>query len=130
MTKKILVVEDDPAALRLTSYTLEAECYEVITAVNGVEALRKADQEAPDLVVLDIMLPGIDGFEVCHRLRSDPESPQARMPILMLTAKAQEEDREVGRKVGGDLYLAKPATPEELTEAVRALLAQREEQRV
>ncbi len=129
MTEKILVVEDDPAALRLVSYTLEAEGYEVITAVNGVEALRKADQEAPDLVVLDIMLPGIDGFEVCHRLRSDPESPQARMPILMLTAKSQEADREMGQKVGGDLYISKPATPEELTEAVKGLLAQREEQR-
>ncbi len=130
MTKKILIVEDDPAALRLTSYTLEAEGYAIITAVNGVEALRKAQQEAPDLVVLDIMLPGIDGFEVCHRLRSDPESPQARMPILMLTAKSQEADREMGQKVGGDLYVAKPATPEELTEAVKGLLAQREEQRV
>ncbi len=130
MTKKILIVEDDPAALRLTSYTLEAEGYAIITAVNGVEALRKAQQEAPDLLVLDIMLPGIDGFEVCHRLRSDPESPQARMPILMLTAKSQEADREMGQKVGGDLYVAKPATPEELTEAVKGLLAQREEQRV
>ena len=130
MTEKILVVEDDPAALRLVSYTLESEGYEVITDVNGLEGLRKARQEAPDLMVLDVMLPGVDGFEVCHRLRSDPEHTQARMPILMLTAKSQEEDREVGRKVGGDLYLAKPATPEELTEAVRALLAQREEQRV
>jgi len=130
MTKKILVVEDDPAALRLVSYTLESEGYEVITAVNGLEGLRKARQETPDLMVLDIMLPGVDGFEVCHRLRSDPERTQARMPVLMLTAKSQEEDREMGSKVGGDLYLAKPATPEELTEAVRALLAQREEQRV
>jgi DNA-binding response OmpR family regulator len=128
MTKKILVVEDDPAALRLASYTLESEGYEVITALNGVEGLRKAQQEAPDLVVLDIMLPGVDGFEVCHRLRSDPESRQARMPVLMLTAKSQEADREMGQKVGGDLYLAKPVTPEELTEAVKALLAQPEEQ--
>lgn len=130
MTKKILIVEDDPAALRLASYTLESEGYEVITAVNGVEGLRKAQQEAPDLVVLDIMLPGIDGFEVCHRLRSDPDAPQARTPILMLTAKSQEADREMGQKVGGDLYISKPATPEELTEAVKGLLAQREEQRV
>jgi DNA-binding response OmpR family regulator len=129
MTKKILVVEDDPAALRFVSYILEAEGYEIITAVNGVEALRKAQQETPDLVVLDIMLPGIDGFEVCHRMRSDPESPQARMPILMLTAKSQEADREMGRKVGGDHYVAKPATPEEVTQAVKMLLAQREEQR-
>ena len=130
MTKKILVVEDDPAALRLTSYTLETEGYEVITATNGVEGLRKAQQETPDLVVLDVMLPGIDGFEVCHRLRSDPESPQARMPILMLTAKSQEADREMGQKMGGDRYISKPATPDELTKAVKGLLAEREEQRV
>ena len=130
MTKKILVVEDDPAALRLVSYVLEAEGYEVVTAINGVEALRKAQQEAPDLVVLDIMLPGIDGFEVCHRLRSDPDALQARTPILMLTAKSQEADREMGQKVGGDLYISKPATPDELTKAVKELLAQREEQRV
>ncbi len=130
MTKKILVVEDDPAALRLTSYTLETEGYEVITAVNGVEGLRKAQQEAPDLVVLDVMLPGIDGFEVCHRLRSDPDAPQARTPILMLTAKSQEADREMGQKVGGDRYISKPATPDELMEAVKELLAQWEEQRV
>lgn len=130
MTKKILVVEDDPTALRLASYILESEGYEVITAVNGLEGLRKARQEAPDLMVLDVMLPGVDGFEVCHRLRSDPERTQARITILILTAKSQEEDREMSRKMGGDLYLAKPATPEELTEAVRALLAQREEQRV
>ncbi len=130
MTKKILVVEDDPAALRLSSYTLEAEGYDVITAANGVEGLRKAQQEAPDLIVLDIMLPGIDGFEVCHRLRSGLDAPQARMPILMLTAKSQEADREMCQKVGADLYLAKPATPEELTEAVKGLLAEREEQRV
>lgn len=127
---KILVVEDDPASLRLVSYALEAEGYEVVTAVNGVEGLRKAQQEAPDLVVLDVMLPGIDGFEVCHRLCSDPDNPQARTPILMLTAKSQEADREMGQKMGADLYLAKPATPEELTQAVNELLAQREEQRV
>jgi DNA-binding response OmpR family regulator len=130
MTTKILVVEDDPAALRLVSYTLEAEGYEVVTAVDGVEGLRKAQQEAPDLVLLDIMLPGIDGFEVCHRLRSDPDAPEARTPIIMLTAKSQEADREMGQKVGGDLYISKPATPEELTEAVKGLLAEREEQRV
>lgn len=122
MTKKILVVEDDPAAMRLVVYVLEAEGYEVITAVNGVEGLREAEQQSPDLVVLDIMLPGIDGFEVCHRLRSDPNAPQARTRILMLTAKSQEADREMGQKVGGDVYVAKPATPEELTEAVKGLL--------
>lgn len=126
MAEKILIVEDDPAALRLVSYTLESAGYQVDSAVNGVEGLRKAQQETPDLVVLDIMLPGIDGFEVCHRLRSSSAGHDGHLPILMLTAKSQEADRAMGEKVGADLYLTKPATPEEITVAVQSLLAQRE----
>ena len=125
MAEKILVVEDDPAALRLVSYTLESADYQVTSAVNGVEGLRKAQQELPDLVVLDVMLPGIDGFEVCHRLRSNSTARPGRLPILMLTAKSQEADRAAGDKVGADLYLTKPAPPEEITAAVQSLLAQR-----
>ena len=124
MAEKILVVEDDPAALRLVSYTLESAGYQVMSAVNGVEGLRKARQEPPDLVVLDVMLPGIDGFEVCHRLRSNLAAGQGRLRILMLTAKSQEADRATGEKVGADLYLTKPATPEQITVAVQSLLAQ------
>lgn len=126
MAEKILVVEDDPAALRLVSYTLESAGYQVDSAVNGVEGLRKAQQETPDVLVLDVMLPGIDGFEVCHRLRSSSTAPQNRLPILMLTAKSQDADRAAGEKVGADLYLTKPATPREITAAVQSLLAQRE----
>jgi len=127
MAEKILVVADDPAALRLVSFTLGSAGYQVIPAVNGVEGLRRAQEEAPDLVVLDVMLPGIDGFEVCHRLRSNPAAPQGRLPILMLSAKSQEADRAMGEKVGADLYLPKPATPEEITAAAGSLLSQREE---
>jgi two-component system alkaline phosphatase synthesis response regulator PhoP len=123
VAERILVVEDDPAALRLVSYTLESAGYQVITAVNGVEALRKAQQDAPDLVVLDVMLPGIDGFEVCHQLRSNPAASPGRPPILMLSAKSQEADRAMGEKMGADIYLPKPATPEQITAAVRSLLA-------
>ena len=125
MAEKILIVDDDPAALRLVSYTLESAGYQVDSAVNGVEGLHKAQQETPDLVVLDVMLPGIDGFEVCHRLRSNSAAGQGRLLILMLTAKSQEADRAMGEKLGADLYLTKPATPEEITEAVQGLLAQR-----
>ncbi|MGA2286775.1 MAG: response regulator [Dehalococcoidia bacterium] len=127
MKKKILVVEDDPAALRLVSFTLESAGYEVIAAVNGFEGLRKAQEEQPDLLVLDLMLPGIDGYEICHRLRSNPPGPAGRLPILMLTAKSREADRAAAEQVGADCYLSKPATPEEITTAVDTLLSQREE---
>ena len=121
MNERILVVEDDPIALRFARYTLLQEGYQVLTAPNGLEGLRKAQRESPDLIILDIMLPGIDGFEICHRLRAEPET--ARIPILMLTAKAQEADRETGLKVGADDYLTKPALPSEIVRRVQALLA-------
>jgi len=123
MTKRILVVEDDPNTARLISYTLEQEGYEVLTASNGIEGLKKAQEEEPELLVLDVMLPGLDGFEVCHRLRSEPRT--AALPILMLSAKAQETDIATGIKMGADDYLAKPADPLEVVEKVRTLLQQR-----
>ena len=122
MNKKILVIEDDPIALRLIQYTLQHEGYQVLTALNGLEGMRKAENEEPDLIILDIMLPGIDGFEVCHRLRAEPQT--AQMPILMLSAKAQEIDKATGVKVGADDYLAKPADPSEIVSRVENLLAQ------
>jgi len=121
MSKTILVIEDDPIALRFARYTLLQEGYEVITAPNGLEGLRKALTDNPDLIILDIMLPGIDGFEICHRLRAEPQT--ARTPILMLTSKAQESDRQTGFKVGTDDYLTKPALPSEIVQRVQALLA-------
>ncbi len=127
MAEKILVVEDDLSALRLISFTLESAGYEVISAVNGFEALRKAQEEAPDLLVLDLMLPGIDGYEVCHRLRSRSVGPGAHLPVLVLSAKSQEADRAMAEKVGADLYLTKPVTPEEITAAVHSLISQRQE---
>ena len=123
MSKKILVIEDDPSALRFIEYTLKQEGYQVLMASNGREGMRKAKDEAPDLIVLDIMLPGIDGFEICHRLRSEPQT--AQLPILMLSAKAQEIDRATGLKVGADDYLTKPADPSEIVSRVETLLAQK-----
>ena len=127
MREKILIVEDDPAALRLVTFTLASAGYRVIPAVNGLDGLRKAREEAPDLLVLDLMLPGIDGYEVCHRLRSAPAGRERRLPILMLTAKSQETDRAMAEKMGVDRYLCKPATPEEITAAVHSLISQRQE---
>lgn len=122
MNKKILVIEDDPSTLRLTKYTLEKAGYQVLTANNGLVGMKKAQSEEPDLIVLDTMLPGIDGFEICHRLRAEPET--ANLPILMLSAKAQEIDRDTGLKMGASDYLTKPASPSEIISRVGALLTQ------
>jgi len=120
MKKRVLLIEDDPSAVRLVSYTLEQEGYEVLTAMNGLEGLNKVREEAPDLLVLDVMLPGLDGFEVCRRLRADEKT--AGLPVLMLSAKEQEIDKTTGIKVGADDYLAKPADPSEIVARVESLL--------
>ena len=123
MAKKILVIEDDPATLRLVDYSLRHKGYQVLTASNGLEGIRKARNEKPELIILDVMLPGMDGFEVCHRLRSEPDT--AQLLILMFSAKAQEIDRDTGLKVGADDYLTKPVDPGELVSRVESLLTQK-----
>jgi two-component system, OmpR family, alkaline phosphatase synthesis response regulator PhoP len=125
MEKKILVIEDDPATSRLVDYSLRREGYQVITAFNGLEGIRKARNEAPDLVILDVMLPGMDGFEICHRLREEPAT--ANMPILMFSAKAQDADKSTGLKVGADDYLCKPAAPADIVKKVSKMLAQKKD---
>ena len=124
MEKKILVIEDDPATSRLVEYSLRHKGYQVISASNGLDGIRKARDEAPDLIILDVMLPGMDGFEICHRLRSEPDT--AAIAILMFSAKAQEIDRDTGLKVGADDYLSKPADPSEITRRVENLLAKKQ----
>jgi len=121
IAKKILIVEDDSSVLRATSYILEKEGYEVLTAVDGLEGLRSAKEENPDLLILDVMLPGIDGFEICHSLRA--ESQTAQLPILMFSAKGQEADKATGLKVGADEYLTKPVERTVLLSKIEALLA-------
>jgi DNA-binding response OmpR family regulator len=125
MEKKILVIEDDPATSRLVDYTLRHEGFEVIKAYNGLEGIRKATNEAPDLVILDVMLPGMDGFEICHRLREQPST--ANLLILMFSAKAQDIDKNTGLKVGADDYLSKPAAPAEIVNRVNKLLAHKKD---
>lgn len=121
MSHKILVVDDDPHALRLVSYTFEAEGYDVITASSGAEALARLASERPDLVVLDVMMPDMSGLEVCQRIRSNPAT--AHLPILMLSARGQVADRVTGLRSGADDYLAKPADTSELLARAEALLA-------
>jgi len=121
MNKKILVIEDDPNALRFIEYTLEQEGYQVSSAKDGLEGIKKVQDKHPDLIILDIMLPGLDGYDVCQRLRQKPET--SLLPILMLSAKARQDDRDIGLKMGADEYLTKPADPSTIVEKVKTLLA-------
>jgi DNA-binding response OmpR family regulator len=120
MSRTILAVDDNPAALMLIRCALGAEGYTVVTAADGHEALRKAREQQPDLVVLDLMMPGIDGYEVCRRLRTDPVT--AHMPVLILSAKSQSSDQKMGFGVGADDYLTKPVLPSELVNRIESLL--------
>ena len=120
MGKRILVVDDDPTSLKLLDLILNKEGYQVMTASNGLEALRKARLESPDLLILDVMLPGFDGFEICHRLRTEPAT--ATMPIMMLSSKQQKSDQDAASKVGANAFLPKPVDRTALLAKVAELL--------
>jgi two-component system phosphate regulon response regulator PhoB len=117
---KILVVDDEPEAAELVEFNLKQAGFDVATAADGAEALKKAKALLPSLVVLDLMLPEIDGLEVCKLLRREPAT--ARIPIVMLTAKAAEIDRVLGLELGADDYITKPFSPRELVLRVKGLL--------
>jgi two-component system OmpR family response regulator len=118
---KILIVEDDQTLLDALRYNLSKEGYDVVSAVDGVQALELARSERPDLIILDIMLPKLDGFEVCRILRKDMTTP-----ILMLTAKVEEVDKVLGLGIGADDYMTKPFSLRELLARVRAMLRRTE----
>jgi two-component system alkaline phosphatase synthesis response regulator PhoP len=118
--KRILVVEDEQDIAQLVQHYLQKEGFRSVTAMNGIEALKKVKEEQPDLIVLDLMLPEMDGLEVCKRVRSAPET--AMLPIIMLTAKAEESDTIVGLELGADDYVTKPFSPKALVARVKALL--------
>jgi len=120
MDNRILVIEDDPSTLRLLQYTLEQEGYQVLTASNGLEGLRKAQNEEPDLIVSDVMMPGMDGFKVCHRLRTEPQT--AQLPIFILSAVVREMDNGTRLKVGADDYISKPWHRLELLSKIATML--------
>lgn len=119
--RTILLVEDDPTLLEAIRYNLGKEGYQVVTAVDGIQALEQARQATPDLVILDIMLPRLDGLEVCRTLRRD-----SSVPIIMLTAKSGETDTVLGLEMGADDYLAKPFRLRELLARVKAQLRRSE----
>ncbi len=120
MVRKILVVDDEAVLVETIAYNLEQSGYQVETAADGVSALDAAHRESFDLIVLDIMLPGMDGLEVCRQLRREDRT--ATVPIIMLTAKSDEIDKVVGLEVGADDYVTKPFGRRELLARVRALL--------
>ena len=117
MPKRILTVDDDPKILKILQHTLAKEGFEVITASSGEEALQKARQLPPDLVVLDLMMPGMDGFETYQKLKA-----QREVPIIILSARTDEVDRVVGFRMGVDDYQTKPFSPTELALRVKAVL--------
>ena len=120
MAVRVLVVDDEPDIVELVRYHLEKAGIECVHAADGGTALRLVRECRPDVLILDLMLPGMDGLEVCRALRRDPAT--ARLPIIMLTAKAEEVDRVVGLEVGADDYVVKPFSPRELVARVGALL--------
>jgi two-component system alkaline phosphatase synthesis response regulator PhoP len=123
-TQTILVVEDEPDIRKLVQYNLAQERFKVLEAEDGEQALKILQREKPNLVILDLMLPGLSGLELCKLLRDRPQT--AQLPILMLTAKAGEADKVVGLEMGADDYLAKPFSPREMVARVRAILRRTE----
>lgn len=120
MSEKVLVVDDDDAITELVSYHLEKEGFKAITAISGEEALEKVMSSKPDLIILDLMLPGIQGLDIAKILKSREET--RHIPILMLTAKAEETDMVIGLELGADDYVAKPFSPKVLVARVKTIL--------
>lgn len=120
MKEKILLVDDEKDIVKLLEYNLKKEGFRTISASDGAEALGKAAKEHPDLIILDLMIPEVDGLEVCKTLKKEPHT--ACLPVIMLTAKAQEADKIVGLELGADDYVTKPFSPRELIARVKAVL--------
>ena len=120
MAQKVLIVDDEPDILELIRFHIEKEGLHCYVAAHGEAALRLARSERPDLIILDLMLPGIDGLEICRLLRREPNT--SHIAIIMLTAKAEEVDRIVGLEMGADDYIVKPFSPRELVARVKAVL--------
>ena len=125
--ERVLIVDDDPDILRLVSYNLTQAGFEVVTAENGRSALELVQRHPPDLIILDVMLPDVDGMEVCRTLRGHDAS--RKIPIIMLTARSEEIDRVVGFELGADDYVMKPFSPRELVLRVKSILRRMKDER-
>jgi two-component system alkaline phosphatase synthesis response regulator PhoP len=117
---RILVVDDEIYIVHILDFSLGMEGYEVVTALDGEQALEKARTEKPDLIVLDIMMPKLDGYETCKRLKADASTKD--VPVILLSAKGRNVDQKVGFEVGADDYITKPFSPRKLVERINAIL--------
>lgn len=120
MKPLVLIVEDEPAQVEMLRYNLESAGYRTITATDGAEALLRIEEDEPDLIILDWMLPGVSGIEVCRQIRAQEITPM--LPIIMVTARGEEDDQVRGFDIGADDYMVKPFSPNEMLARVRALL--------
>ena len=125
MKEKILIVDDEKDIVKMVDYNLKKEGYRTIACYDGEDVLDAVAKEHPDLILLDLMLPGIDGLEVCKKIKNDPKT--SALPIIMLTAKSQETDKIVGLEMGADDYITKPFSPRELTARIKAVLRRTQE---
>ena len=117
---RILLVDDEPSIVKMVGKRLEVEGYEVLVAMDGQEALKKAQTESPTLVILDLMLPKLNGYEVCTMLKQDARYQQ--IPIIIFSAKSQERDEKLGMECGANAYVRKPFKAQELLDQIRALV--------
>lgn len=120
MNRKILIVEDEKDIVKMLEYALKKEGFTVVSVRNGLEAVNTAERERPDLVLLDLMLPGMGGLDVCKSLKSDRKT--SGIPVIILTAKSQEIDKVIGLELGADDYMTKPFSPRELMARIKAVL--------
>lgn len=125
---KILVVDDEVYIVHILDFSLGMEGYEVVTALDGEQAIEKANAEHPDLIVLDIMMPKLDGYETCKRLKADDAT--RNIPVILLSAKGRNIDQKIGFEVGADDYITKPFSPRKLVERINAILGQANAQRM
>ena len=117
---KVLVVDDEEYIQHILNFSFGAEGYEVVTAADGEEAVAKARNEKPDIIVLDIMMPKMDGYEACRKLKSDPKTKD--IPVILLTAKGRDVDKKLGSEAGADDYVVKPFSPGRLIERVDGMM--------
>ncbi|MBN1521145.1 MAG: response regulator [Candidatus Aureabacteria bacterium] len=122
MSRKILIVDDEPNIVFMLSHRLKQSGYEVVTGRDGQEALEMARKENPDIIILDLMLPKMNGYTVCGLLKRD--AAFSKIPVIMLTARAQESDKKQGREAGADAYVKKPFKSEELLDIIERFLSQ------
>jgi len=118
--RKILIVDDEPYILNILDFSLDAEGYRVLQASDGEEAMRLAQEQQPELIIMDVMMPRQDGFETCRRLKEDLRTKD--IPVVLLTAKNSREDREMGEQVKADGYITKPFSPQRLLDTVQNFL--------